>query len=249
MYNIRSLTFPPRGFLAENNPEVMTSLARELGLSSSLQFHEVYSLDEPSLLEFLPRPAIALLLVFPVTSTFEKHRAEEDAPLETYTGSGPAEPVTWFKQTIGNACGLIGLLHSITNGTARSNIEPGSDLDTLLQQAIPLKPTERAELLYNSPALEAAHAGAASKGDTVAPQADVDIDTHFVAFVKDAEGNLWEMDGGRKGPLKRGFLGPEDDVLSEKGQELGVKAFLRREAAAGGGELRFSVIMLGPSFE
>jgi ubiquitin carboxyl-terminal hydrolase L3 len=227
----------------------MTSLSRELGLSKSLQFHEVYSLDEPSLLEFLPRPAVALLLVFPVTSTFEKFRADEDAGREAYSGSGDAEPVIWFKQTIGNACGLIGLLHALSNGAARTNIEEGSDLDNLLKQAIPLAPLDRAELLYNSPTLEAAHAGAASRGDTEAPPAETDIDLHFVAFVKDKEGNLWEMDGSRKGPLKRGFLGPEDDVLSEKGQELGVKSFLKREEAAGGGELRFSVIMLGPSFD
>ncbi|KIW63717.1 hypothetical protein PV04_08700 [Phialophora macrospora] len=233
----------------ENNPEVMTNLSRELGLSSSLQFHEVYSLDEPSLLEFLPRPAIALLLVFPVTSTYEKFRAEEDSSAEQYSASGDQEPVIWFKQTIGNACGLIGLLHAITNGAARSNIIEGSDLDKLLKQALPLKPMERAELLYNSPTLEAAHAGAASKGDTEAPEPDAAIDLHFVAFVKDKDGYLWEMDGSRKGPLKRGFLGPEDDVLSEKGQELGVKSFLRREEAAGGGELRFSVVMLGPSFD
>jgi ubiquitin carboxyl-terminal hydrolase L3 len=227
----------------------MTSLSRELGLSPSLAFHEVYSLDDPSLLEFLPRPAVALLLVFPVTKTFEQYRKDEDLSREEYTGSGPEEPVTWFKQTIGNACGLIGLLHVITNGAARTNIVPGSDLDKLLQQAIPLKPLERADLLYNSPTLEAAHAGAAQKGDTVAPPAEADIDLHFVAFVKDAEGNIWEMDGGRKGPLKRGFLGKDEDVLSEKGQELGVKSFLKREAEAGGGELRFSAIMLGPSFE
>lgn len=227
----------------------MTNLSRELGLSSTLQFHEVYSLSEPSLLAFLPRPAVALLLVFPVTSTYEKFRAEEDAARDAYTGSGADEPVVWFKQTIGNACGLIGLLHAISNGTARANIEPGSDLDTLLRQAVPLKPAERAELLYNSPALEAAHAGAAAQGDTEAPEAEADIDLHFVAFVKDAHGDLWEMDGSRTGPLKRGHLGPDDDVLSEKGQELGVKAFLKREEEAGGGELRFSVVMLGPSFD
>jgi len=227
----------------------MTNLAQELGLSKTLQFHEVYSLDEPSLLEFLPRPAVALLLVFPVTSTYEKYRAVEDFSTEPYSGSGEQEPVIWFKQTIGNACGLIGLLHAITNGAARANVVEGSDLDKLIQQALPLKPAERAELLYNSPTLEAAHAGAAAKGDTEAPEAEANIDLHFVAFVKDKDGNLWEMDGSRQGPLKRGLLGPEDDVLSEKGQELGVKSFLRREEAAGGGELRFSVIMLGPSFD
>ena len=240
---------PTNAFILENNPEVMTSLVHELGLSPNLQFHDVYSLTEPSLLEFLPRPALALLLVFPVTDTYEKFRREEDSSKEEYTGYGPGEEVVWFKQTIRNACGLIGLLHSITNGGAREQIVKGSDLDVLLNQAIPLKPEERADLLYNSQALEAAHATAAAKGDSTAPEAEAHMDLHFVAFIKDKNGNLWELDGRRKGPLKRGHLGPDDDVLSEKGQELGVQAFLKREEEAGGGDLRFSVIMLGPSFE
>jgi ubiquitin carboxyl-terminal hydrolase L3 len=227
----------------------MSHLVRQLGLSPSLQFHDVYSLTEPSLLEFLPRPALALLLVFPVTETYERFRREEDAPREDYEGSGPDEKVVWFKQTIRNACGLIGLLHSVTNGGARDQIIPGSDLDTLLKQAIPLGPNDRADLLYHSRALEAAHASAAAKGDTSAPDADANVDLHFVAFVKDADNNLWELDGRRKGPINRGALSPEDDVLSPKGQELGVQAFLKREEQAGGGELRFSVVMLGPSFE
>lgn len=227
----------------------MTALVRELGLSPTLQFHDVYSLTDPSLLAFLPRPAVALLLVFPVTSTYEKFRVEEDASRGEYAGSGPQEKVVWFKQTIRNACGLIGLLHSITNGAAREQIVPGSDLEQLLKQAIPLKPTERADLLYNSQVLEAAHAIAAAKGDSKAPDAEESVDLHFVAFVKDEDGHLWELDGRRTGPLKRGFLGAEDDVLSEKGQELGVQAFLKREEEAGGGDLRFSVIMLGPSLE
>jgi len=227
----------------------MTSLVRELGLSPSLQFHDVYSLTEPSLLEFLPRPALALLLVFPVTETYETFRRSEDASKPEYSGSGPGEEVVWFKQTIRNACGLIGLLHSITNGAARDQIVPGSDLDGLLTQAIPLKPVERADLLYNSQALEAAHASAAAKGDTSAPEADANVELHFVAFVKSQNGDLWELDGRRKGPLKRGRLEPDEDVLSERGQELGVRAFLKREEEAGGGELRFSVIMLGPSLD
>lgn len=232
----------------ENNPEVMTNLSHELGLSPNLQFHEVYSLTEPSLLEFLPRPALALLLVFPVTSTYEKHRHDEDSSKQDYDSNG-GDPVIWYKQTIKNACGLIGLLHSITNGAAREQIIENSNLHKLLQEAIPLKPTERAELLYNSQALEAAHQTAAQKGDTSAPAAEANIDLHFVAFVKDMNGDLWELDGGRKGPLNRGRLGPEDDVLSEKGLELGVQAFLKREEAAGAGDMRFSVVMLGPSFD
>lgn len=104
-------------------------------------------------------------------------------------------------------------------------------------------------MLYQSQTLESAHADAAKKGDSTAPDAEANVDLHFVAFVKSEEGELWELDGRRKGPLNRGKLGPEDDVLSEKGQQLGVQAFLRREEEAGGRELRFSVVMLGPSLE
>lgn len=234
---------------AENNPDVMTSLVHELGLSPALQFHDVFSLTEPSLLAFLPRPAYALLLVFPVTETYQKFRQSEDASKSEYEGSGNGEEVVWFKQTIRNACGLIGLLHSVTNGAARDQIVEGSNLDKLLKQAIPLKPRDRAELLYNSKSLEAAHATAAQKGDTSAPEAEANVDLHFVSFIKDRNNDLWELDGARKGPLKRGTLKPDEDVLSEHGLELGVQSFLKREEEAGGGEMRFSVVMLGPSLD
>ncbi len=227
----------------------MTHLVRQLGLSPTLAFHDVYSLTEASLLSFLPRPALALLLVFPVTDTYEKFRQQEDSSREEYGGSGVGEEVVWFKQTIRNACGLIGLLHAVCNGGARQQIREGSSLQKLLQDAIPLKPLERAEVLYGSQALESAHADAAKKGDSTAPDAEAKVDLHFVAFVKSEDGDLWELDGRRKGPLNRGNLGPEDDVLTQKGQELGVQAFLRREEEAAGGELRFSVVMLGPSLD
>ena len=107
---------------AENNPEVMSSLVHNLGLSSEVSWHDVYSLDDPSLLAFVPRPAHALLLVFPVSSAYEKARHDEDESLQDYSGTGPQEEVLWFKQTIGNACGLMGLLHSACNGMTRELI-------------------------------------------------------------------------------------------------------------------------------
>ena len=72
---------------------------------------------------------------------------------------------------------------------------------------------------------------------------------HYVAFVKSEKNNLWELDGSRKGPLNRGKLEDGEDVLGEKALELGPKRFLNREEEAGGGELRFSLLALGPSIE
>jgi len=122
-------------------------------------------------------------------------------------------------------------------------------LAKLLNDAIPLKPIERADLLYESEALESAHRDAASGGDTAAPAAEDNIDLHYVCFVKSAKNELWELDGRRKGPLNRGQLSPDEDVLSEKALNLGVRSFLNREAQAGGGELRFSLITLAESLD
>ncbi|KAH7068838.1 hypothetical protein BKA63DRAFT_96313 [Paraphoma chrysanthemicola] len=233
----------------ENNPEVMTALVHKLGLNKSLAFHDVFSIDEPELLAFVPRPAHALLLVFPVSETYEKFRVQEDKEREEYQGHGPDEEVVWYKQTIGNACGLIGLLHGVSNGVPRSNIEPNSNLAKLVNDAIPLKPTKRADLLYESEALESAHQAAATGGDTSAPAAEDNVDLHYVCFVKSENNSLWELDGRRKGPLNRGQLSPDEDVLSEKALDLGVRSFLKRETAAGGGDLRFSLITLAESLD
>ena len=106
----------------EANPELMSNLLHTLGLSTALQVHDVYSLEDPEMLAFIPRPALALLLVFPVSAIYESQRLAEDATLPEYTGKGEGEPVIWFRQTIRNACGLMGLLHATANGPARGFI-------------------------------------------------------------------------------------------------------------------------------
>lgn len=100
----------------------MTSLVHKLGLSPALSFHDVFSISDPDMLAFVPRPAAALLLVFPVSESYEKSRMEEDKDKEEYNGRGDGEPVVWYKQTIRNACGLIGILHALSNGLATSFI-------------------------------------------------------------------------------------------------------------------------------
>jgi hypothetical protein len=106
----------------EANPQLMTTLIHKLGISDALEMHDVYSLTDPDLLAFIPRPALALLLVFPVSAVYESHRMAEDSLADEYKGRGDTEPVLWWPQTIKNACGMMGLLHAITNGNARNFI-------------------------------------------------------------------------------------------------------------------------------
>ncbi|TQN74266.1 Ubiquitin carboxyl-terminal hydrolase isozyme L3 [Colletotrichum shisoi] len=229
----------------EANPELMTSLLHKLGLSPALSVHDVYSLTDPDMLSFVPRPALAVLLVFPVSAAYESHRLEEDSLLDEYQGKGPQEPVVWFRQTIRNACGLMGLLHAVANGPAREYIQKPSDLDTLIENALPLDPVARAQLLEKTPSLATAHREAASQGATEAPEASDDVDLHYVCFVRGEDGTLWELDGRRKGPLNRGQLDAGEDVLSEKALTWGPRKFLEREGA----DLRFSAVALAGSLD
>jgi len=103
----------------ESNPELFTELIHRLGFSSDFGFHDVLSIDDPELLAFIPRPALALVLVFPTTPTYEKHTKDEEDLVEDYAKSGSQEEVVWYKQTINNACGLYGILHAVSNGDAR----------------------------------------------------------------------------------------------------------------------------------
>ncbi|KAF8421235.1 hypothetical protein EV426DRAFT_633814 [Tirmania nivea] len=230
----------------ECNPEVMTGLVHKLGLSTCLSFYDVYSIDDPELFAFIPRPALALLLVFPVTKTYEEAKRAEDADKPEYNGSGDEEPVIWFKQTIKNACGMFGVLHGVCNGAAREFIDSDTELAKLLAYAIPLKPAERADLVESSDALGSAHQSAATEGSSEVPDAEADVNLHYICFVKSSKNNhLYELDGGRKGPLDRGVLGPADDVLSEKALAV-VRRFIERE---GGENLNFSMVALASSLE
>lgn len=112
----------------EANPQLMSDLLHKLGLSEELEVHDVYSLHDADMLAFVPRPALALLLVFPVSAAYESFRLAEDATLPEYKGKGGGEGeggeqrVMWFRQTIRNACGLMGLLHAVANGPAKDFI-------------------------------------------------------------------------------------------------------------------------------
>lgn len=227
----------------------MNALAAKLGLSSDLQFYDIYSLTEPSLLSLIPRPVHALLVIIPLTPAWHANRVSEDSSKDADGGYGIGEDsggIVWFKQTIGHACGSIGLLHCVINGTARKFIENGSTFEKLREQALPLKMEERARMLYECAEFEEAHQSVAEMGDTAAPSAEAGdrLGQHFVAFVKGDDGKLWELEGSRKGPIERGVLENDEDVLSERALALGLGRVIEMEMASGGGDLRFSCIAL-----
>lgn len=227
----------------ENNPEVFTSLVHDLGVSPDLGFYDVYSLDDADLLSLVPRPVLALIFITPEEMYYAVRKEDGTAvsPAQlTYDKSGDDEPVVWFQQTIGHSCGLMALLHSVANGEARGFVQKGSFLDGLLNEAVPLKPVERAAALYNNEELERKHMKAARTGSSHPPGANEDNHNHFIAYVRGKDGHLWELEGATDGPVDRGLLRQGDDVLSEAALDLAVRRFLK----AGNGNLNFSIVAL-----
>lgn len=118
---------------------------------------------------------------------------------------------------IGNACGTIGLLHSIANTSARNTLSNDSPLGQLLREAASLNATDRAAYLQTSEKLAQAHTSAASGGQTAAPAAEVPVDDlHFVSYVRDpSTKRLFELDGRRRGPVNRKVEVPlQEDLLT-----------------------------------
>jgi ubiquitin carboxyl-terminal hydrolase L3 len=222
----------------------MSNLAHELGLSKTLSFVDVYSIDQPDILATIPRPCYGLILVFPINEAYERYRLEEDEAMEEYNGYGEDEEVIWLKQTIGTACGIIALLHCVLNGDTRSLIHQQTELDNLLKTILPLQPIARANALCDCDALESANETAAKEGNSAVVAANTPMDLHFVCFAKSHRHNLWELDGRRRGPINKGFLGKDDDPLSEQALDLGVRKLLQREQDYGLNDFRFSLIAL-----
>ena len=115
----------PRKFFypLESNPDVFNELIRLLGVSPRLAFEDVLSLDAP---EESPGPppshspeALALVLAFPADDVLATEYAAAGREADRYADSGDGEPTVWFRQTIGNACGLYAVLHGVCNGRAR----------------------------------------------------------------------------------------------------------------------------------
>jgi ubiquitin carboxyl-terminal hydrolase L3 len=120
-------------------------------------------------------------------------------------------------------------------------------LSRLLDRTRPLGRLDRARALEESDELEVAHKHAATQGDSAVPNAEDEVELHYVCFTKSAnDGHLYELDGRRKGPLDRGQLGEEDDVLCDKAAAV-VQSFIDREKQSG--RLDFSLVALTPTFD
>lgn len=221
----------------EANPEILTAYCRTLGMSENVEFHDVLGVESWAL-EMVPSPVKAVLLLYPISEKSEVERRS--------TVTFPESPMFFMKQTIGNACGTIAVLHTLANLYCNKSIslDPSCYILRMLDATWGMDASGRGLWLESDPEIEKAHVETESEGQTAAPsQGQADVDTHFVAFVLGEDGKtILELDGRREGPVVRGMC--SDDVdFGEK--VLGVIRSVYM--AANPEEIRFSILALAKS--
>jgi ubiquitin carboxyl-terminal hydrolase L3 len=186
----------------ESNPEVMNEFLTKIGVPDKLQICDIFGF-EPELLEMVPKPVKAVLLCFPVSQQSEDFRTAQVAKIKE---SGQELPSgVWFTtQTIGNACGTIGLLHAVGNNLdTLGHLPEGSWSNKFFTNSLDADADARAALLQSDEGIAEVHAEAAQQGQGAVPDRPEDCMLHFVCFVEKG-GFLLELDGRKPFPINHG---------------------------------------------
>ncbi|GKE20440.1 ubiquitin carboxyl-terminal hydrolase 3, partial [Tanacetum coccineum] len=160
--------------------------------------NDVYGLDE-ELLAMVPQPVLAVLFLYPITPENEQERLQQ-----SNIKQDSCEGVYFMRQTVGNACGTIGLLHAIGNIKSEIKLVEDSFLDRFYKSTASMDPMERALYLENDREMEVAHSDAVAAGET---EASDNVNDHFICYAC-VNGQLYELDGRKTAPVSHGPSSP-----------------------------------------
>lgn len=231
----------------ESNPQVFTDFGHKLGLSPLLSFFDIYSITEPELLSFLPRPVNAVVLLFPITDKYEDFKNSEESDKQISFEHN--ENITWFKQLLKNSCGLYALLHSICNlpsGLIVDQSKLHSFIEELSSGSFSDSSDEISKRIVNlSLPLYNIYS---REGDTAHPNAEEDVILHFICYVRGNDNHYYELDGRRNGPVDLGAeANPELDLIDSEVVTNRIKTYM--DMADEENKYNFAMMGLGPNFD
>lgn len=220
----------------ESNPETMNKYLQKLGVSEKWRMVDVISLEEDAL-SWVPRPVLAVVLLFPLSTAYEQHRSDQENDLQT-KGLQPPKDVFHLKQVLSNICGTIALVHSIANNTQNIELNDGL-LKSYLDEAKELDASAKGVLLENSAAILNAYREIVRTGNEPGGEAEEAVNNHFVTFVH-KDGQLYELDGRKSYPINHGTTTP--DTLLEDAVKV-CRQFIARDPD----NIGFNVVALVPT--
>jgi len=222
----------------EANPEVLNEYSVKLGMPCTLAWTDVLAFEDWAM-EMVPQPCYAVTLVFPITDASEAHAREEERCKKPDTIA--SEKVWYTKQTVGNACGTVAVVHTLANLSSQGQMELIEDsfMINFMKKCEGKNPMERAHLLEEDDKIECAHAEAELQGQSNSNTGKVE--THFITFVE-VDGFLYELDGRKDSPTNHGKL--EGKTVLQKAVEVATQ-FRDRDPE----DVRFAMLALAPAQE
>lgn len=215
----------------ESNPDVMNKYLQKLGVPPNWHMVDVMGLD-PEVLAWVPRPVLAVLLLFPCSEKYEEFKKKEESEILD-KGQVLSNDVFYLKQKLSNACGTIALVHSIANNTDVIDLQDGL-MKKFVTEAAGLDPEDKGSLLENSQEIIAAHTDLAQEGQTETPNADDFVNHHFITFIH-KDGAMYELDGRKSFPINHGPT--STDTLLEDAAKV-CRDYMARDPD----EVRFTIV-------
>jgi len=218
----------------ESNPDLINKYLGQLGLPPHWTVSEIFGLDE-SLLAMVPQPVRAVILCYPITANSEAFNESQSQALTTENSDSSNSPF-YVKQTVGNACGTIALIHSVLNDSELiSSLDENSFFKTFYRDGLNKTSSQRAELLESDESLESSHQSIAAEA-TSDVQHNVNDNLHFIALIN-YNGKLFELDGRKLSPINHGETSRE--TLLQDSVKV-CQQFMERDP----GDIRFTMLAL-----
>ncbi|WKY09513.1 hypothetical protein Q1695_002127 [Nippostrongylus brasiliensis] len=202
----------PQWHALESNPDAINTFMNKIGVKG-VECVDIFSF-EPEMLDFLPKPQLAVILCFPEKG--DVNPLEPAYKSLEKTGFTAPENVFFMKQKIGNACGTFALFHALANLEGVVDLGNGS-FHTWLKDAKLKGVEERSDLLLRNEQLATAHEETAREGETEEPSK---VEHHFICYVvKDKV--LYEIDSCS--PFPRPLASsPGEALVSAAGKHIKV---------------------------
>lgn len=221
----------------EANPEVMTKLCHQVGVSPLYQVVDVWGLD-PDLLAFVPQPVVALVLLFP--SRNEKGEKSRDfLTVEPHEISGKVYYLRQLEGHLDNACGTIAMIHGILNNRDILGVTGANCVaERFYQETVSSSGEERGKFLDTFQEIVEVHNKLVVEGQSGVVEAGK-VSHHFVC-VTAVEGHLVELDGAyNSGPNIISKLQDGETLLT-----AAAKFVQEKYIQQSGGNIQFALMAL-----
>lgn len=191
----------------ESNPDTMTKYLHKLGVSEKWNVVDIINLEKDAL-DWIPRPVLSVILLFPLSEAYEQHRQKEEIEIQKKSNQAPVD-VFYLNQGLNNVCGTIALIHSVANNTHQIELDDGP-LKSYLKDSEGLDSVAKGALLENSVAIIKAYKDIVPEGyDENNDSQELVSNYHFVTFTQKG-GFLLELDGRKSRPINHGATDPEN---------------------------------------